>query len=102
MLYCFFWGIAAVVWLKVIYPGLSRWIEKLPKRFGTVLLNILIIFMLIDMAISALALSRYTERHTAETAVAAESEISSLDEFLDSHFDDERIERIYPNAKLVP
>lgn len=102
LLYCFFWGIAAVVWLKVIYPGLSRWIEKLPKRFGTVLLNILIIFMLIDMAISALALSRYTERHTAETAVAAESEISSLDEFLDSHFDDERIERIYPNAKLVP
>ena len=36
LLYCFFWGIAAVVWLKAIYPVLSRWIEKLPKRFGTI------------------------------------------------------------------
>lgn len=102
LLYCFFWGIAAVVWMKLIYPGLSRWIEKLPKRFGTVLLNILIVFMLIDMAISALALSRYTERHTAEADMMMSSEISSLDKFLDSHFNDERIERIYPNAKLVP
>ena len=102
LLYCFFWGIAAVVWMKLIYPGLSRWIEKIPKRLGTVLLNILIVFMLIDMAISALALSRYTERHTAEAAVTASSEISSLDKFLDSHFNDDRIERIYPNAKIVP
>ena len=88
--------------MKLIYPGLSRWIEKLPKHFGTVLLNILIVFMLIDMAISALALSRYTERHTAEADMMMSSEASSLDKFLDSHFNDERIERIYPNAKLVP
>lgn len=98
LLYCFFWGIAAVVWLKVIYPVLSRWIEKIPKRFGTVLFNILIVFMLINMAVSSLALSRYTERHTTDTP---ETEISPLDDFLDRHFDDERIERIYPNAKLV-
>lgn len=98
LLYCFFWGIAAVVWLKVIYPPLSRWIEKLPKRFGTIFFNMMIVFMLINMAISCLALSRYTERHT--TAVC-ETEKSALEDFLDRHFDDERIERIYPNAKLV-
>lgn len=32
LLYCFFWGIAAVVWLKFIYPKLSGWIEKIPKK----------------------------------------------------------------------
>ena len=30
LLYCFFWGIAAVVWLKLIYPKLSGCIEKIP------------------------------------------------------------------------
>ena len=32
LLYCFFWGIAAVVWLKLIYPLLSNLIEKLPLK----------------------------------------------------------------------
>ncbi len=100
LLYCFFWGIAAVIWLKVIYPPLSRLIEKIPKRTGTILFNCLIIFMIINMAVSSLALARYTERHTAEST-AAETETSALDSFLDRHFDDERMERIYPNAKLV-
>lgn len=98
LLYCFFWGIAAVVWLKVIYPVLSRWIEKIPKRFGKVFFNILIVFMLINMAVSSLALARYTERHSTE---APETELSPLEDFLDRHYDDERIERTYPNAKPV-
>ena len=34
LLYCFFWGIAAVVWMRVLYPRLSDWIEKIPKKAG--------------------------------------------------------------------
>lgn len=101
LLYCFFWGIAAVVWLKLIYPFLSRWIEKLPRRFGTVFLNCMIVFMIFNVIISSLALTRYTERNTCDASTAVHSEISSLDDFLDRHFPDERMERIYPNAKIV-
>ena len=32
LLYCFFWGFAAVAWFKIFFPPLSAWIEKLPKR----------------------------------------------------------------------
>lgn len=32
LLYCFFWGIAAVVWMKGLYPVFSRWIEKIPVK----------------------------------------------------------------------
>ncbi len=113
LLYCFFWGIAAVIWLKMIYPRLSALIEKLPRKFGTILMNCLIVFMIFNMLISSLALARYTERHTAGTEQASAAsttvtdgssitgELSSLDIFLDTHFPDERIERIYPNAKIV-
>lgn len=100
LLYCFFWGIAAVIWLKIIYPALSRRIEKIPKRFGPVFFNILIVLMLIDMAISSLALARYAQRRT-EDSTAVTADASALDSFLDRHFDDERIERIYPNAEPI-
>lgn len=98
LLYCFFWGIAAVVWMKLLYPRLSALIEKLPRRTGTILCNILIVFMAVNCLISALALARYGERQAKEGAVQAET---ALEEFLDDRFDDERMERIYPNAKVV-
>ncbi len=101
LLFCFFWGIAAVVWLKLIYPPLSRLIEKIPKRFGTVFFNCMILFMIFNMIISSLALARYTERNTVSPETSEEAETTALKDFLDRRFGDERMERIYPNAKIV-
>ncbi|MCI8461630.1 MAG: putative ABC transporter permease [Lachnospiraceae bacterium] len=101
LLYCFFWGIAAVVWLKLIYPKLSEWVEKIPKKFGTIFFNCMIVFMIFNMLLSSLVLARYTERHTNDASNPGGQELTALDEFLDSRFDDERVERIYPNAKIV-
>ncbi|MCM1126447.1 MAG: putative ABC transporter permease [Lachnospiraceae bacterium] len=97
LLYCFFWGIAAVVWMKLLYPGLSSRIEKLPQKTGKILCNFLMVFMAVNCLISALALARYGERQ-AEGSKPAEN---VLEEFLDERFTDERMERIYPNAKAV-
>ena len=115
LLYCFFWGIAAVIWLKLIYPRISKLIEKIPKRTGTIVFNCLIVFMLADMAISSLALYRYTERQSETVSAWAESSgeeasgettdsddgLSALNDFLDRHYNDDRMEKIYPNAKFV-
>ena len=96
LLYCFFWGIAAVVWLKGLYPRLSALIERIPVSIGVPATWILIVFMVFDMAVSGLALSRYVERQT----VSSPSQ-GIVGEFLDEHFPDERMEHVYPNAKLV-
>lgn len=96
LLYCFFWGIAAVVWLKILYPLFSGWIEKIPKKIGIWLTWILIVFMIFNMIISALAMARYSVRNTQEATAA-----NSIERFLDEHFPDERMERIYPNAIIV-
>lgn len=95
LLYCFFWGIAAVVWLKVFYPHLSDWIEKIPVRTGKILCNLMILFMLFNMGISAMALGRYTQRQADGAAP------EGIEVFLDEHYPDKRIERIYPNLKIV-
>lgn len=99
LLYCFFWGIVAVVWMKIIYPVLSGSIERIPVKTGKITCNLLLVFMVFNMLISSLALARYTQRNTS---AAAAMEATALHDFLDSRFPDERIERIYPNAKIVP
>lgn len=92
LLYCFFWGIAAVIWMKMLYPNLSRWIEKIPVRIGKIASWILILFMCCNMAVSCLALARNTQR---ANHVPAEH---SWQKIMDERFDDNRIKRIYPNA----
>lgn len=96
LLFCFFWGIASVVWLKILYPFLSDMIERIPKKVGVVLSWILLIFMLLNVILSGLALNRYSSRQT-ETAHPR----SAVEVFLDEHFPDERMKRIYPNAIMV-
>ena len=92
LLYCFFWGIAAVVWIKGIYPGLSGLIEKIPVKIGKYLSWVLIVFMCCNMAVSSLALIRSTQRKNDMPAEHGWQKI------MDERFDDERLERIYPNA----
>ena len=95
LLFCFFWGIAAVVWLKGLYPRLSAWIERIPIRWGKAGTWVLIVFMVCNIIISALALDRYTQRS------AGDAPQTTLGLFLDRHYPDQRIERVYPNAKIV-
>ena len=94
LLFCFFWGIAALVWLKLFYPFLSKLIEKVPIKAGTVLSWIFVVFMVFNMAISGLALARYSNRAAGNPADNA------IEHFLDEHYTDERMEIIYPNAKM--
>lgn len=95
LLYCFFWGIAAVVWMKGVYPFLSRQIEKLPARAGRAVCSVLIILLAADMLISALALARYSERQTGSP------EQTAVGQILDEYFPDEFIEKRYENLKLA-
>lgn len=95
LLYCFFWGFAAVVWFKVIYPWMSGMIERIPIKQGTILTWCLIVFMCINMAVSALALIRFDQRNSGIPATQGWQQV------MDEHFDDERLERIYPNMIRV-
>ena len=95
LLYCFFWGFAAIAWFKVLYPPISHMIESLPKRFGTVLTWGLCVFMAANIAVSSAALVRYNQRVRGEAAA------TSLAACLDEHFDDARMAKVYPKAVHV-
>ena len=95
LLYCFFWGFAAVAWFKIFYPVVSRLIEKLPVKPGKVITWLLLIFMLADGIVSSAALARYNARSNGVEAA------NSFESWVDERFDDGRMAKIYPKAKKV-
>jgi len=92
LLYCFFWGIAAVVWMKVLYPKAAVLIRFILKKTGRVLTVLLAIFMAVDVCVSILALIRYDTRGNGQEAVYGWEQV------MDRYFDDAEMRRIYPNA----
>ena len=95
LLYCFFWGIAAVAWIWYGYPLVAKGMNKLKTHIRPWMTAALAVFMAVNMGVSTLALARYDARTSGVEAA------TPLAVFLDAHFDNARMERIYPNAKKV-
>lgn len=95
LLYCFFWGMAAVVWMRYGYPVVMKCMTRLRSRVRPWMTVLLAVFMAVNMVTSSLALARYDARTSGVPAANA------VETYLDAHFDNARMERIYPNAKKV-
>lgn len=95
LLYCFFWGIAAVVWFQCLYPPISNAIEKIAIKPGVVISWILIIFMSCNMIASFGALVRYDQRSKGVKATM------KWQTWMDTHYNDQKMKLIYPNGKKV-
>lgn len=79
LLYCFFWGIAAVIWMRYGYPLVLRGMKKVRSRVRPWMTVLLAVFMAVNMLTSALALARYDAR-------TEEGPKNSIDMLLDAHF----------------
>lgn len=95
LMYACYWGILGVLMVKVIYPWFSRLIEKIPNNPGLGLTWILIIFMAFDLAISGLAVYRQSERKKGIPAG------NVIEQFIDNHYTDEYLKKVYPNMIQV-
>ncbi|MEG0440704.1 MAG: putative ABC transporter permease [Oscillospiraceae bacterium] len=93
LLYCMFWGLAALVWVKDIYPRMCRWIGKIPNIIGKPLTWVLCILMLANCLVSGAALWRMDNR---QQHIPAKDPFTI---FLDEHYPDERLFSYYPNMR---
>lgn len=94
LLYCFFWGFVAVVWIKHIYPLISRLIDHFFIKTNIVFASICTIFMIANIIFSSFALIRYQERRNSLPPDNA------IERFLDRHFDDRHMRQRYQNMEL--
>ena len=95
LMYSVFWGILGLVWVKDLYPVVSRRIERTPKKLGRALTVFFTVFMAVDMAVSAGAVYRKYERVDGVPAT------NSVQEFFDRTFPDEVLKVIYPHMQYV-
>ncbi len=94
LLYCIFWGLLSVVWVKICYPVISGRIEKLPPLKAKAATWALILLMCCDALLSAAVMIRYVDRKAGEEADNA------VEIFLDANYPDEMVERVWPNMKI--
>lgn len=94
LLYSVFWGILGVLWIKDLYPRMSKWILKIPNRAGKILTWCATIFLIINSVVSLVTVWRWSER---VYDVPAEN---SFWELVDERFPDERMERIFANMEF--
>lgn len=95
LMFAVIWGFLGLIWIKFIYPTMSRWIEKIPKRIGGILTILLACFLIFDAFLSCAALIRADERSQNIPAT------TSLQIFLDEHLDDRYLAMVYPNMQKV-
>ena len=90
----FLWGMICVVFIKLIYPMISKYIEKIPYKPGIIITNILVVFISLDAFISFTAVIRQTLRREGYPPY------SIIGEICDKIYTDERLKKAYPNMKI--
>lgn len=92
ILYCIVWGVLGIVFIKLIYPYFEKIFDKVLYKIGTKIITAFaIVFMIFNISISSLAAQREYERREH---IEADSEI---DYFLDEHYPDEILDKVYIN-----
>lgn len=94
VLYCIFWGLLAVVWIKILYPPMDKAIEKIPPLTGKILTWIIVFSMVCNGLLTSLAMQRYTARKTQPVPT------NIVEEFLDDCYGDDFMEARWPNMKI--
>lgn len=95
LLFCFFWGFAVVIFIKIIYPRLTKMIESIPKKIGNVVTTILLIVFIIDLAVTGCVMMRY---HNRQDGISSSN---IVDELCDKYADDDYMASHWSNMKNV-
>ena len=93
LIHCVYWGLAGVIYITWIEPWIRRLGIITDRKWIRVLTVLCTIFMVWNATISSLAAARRNERvHN----IPAESRI---DEYLDEHYPDEFLDKIFTNMR---
>ncbi len=85
------WGVMGLALVKIVYPIVSHWIERIPPRYGNPIFWVLLCFMIFNCLISWTALVRQNLRHNGVAP------FSPIGEFYDEYYNDEFLAKYYTN-----
>jgi len=95
LLFALFWGVLAVLWVKCLQPLFERLILFTPKRIKKQITVCLIIFFVLNIAISIIAVARWEARLDGIPAA------NTLAVWIDGLFPDTFMEWVYANMMHI-
>lgn len=93
LLYSIFWGVLGVFWVKVVIPLMNKIFTAVHLPFEKAVIWAFLAFFVTDCALSATAAFRMNERQTGQAPS------NKYEEFLDQHYDDQKMSEIYANSR---
>lgn len=87
------WGVMGVVLLKIVYPVVSKWIEKIPYKVGKIINILFLLFLTFDMLLSYSVFGRMIARHKGKEPR------TFIGEYYDKKYNDEYMYNMYPILK---
>lgn len=94
-LYSCFWGLLGILWIKAVYPIMSKVIEKLPVKLGTIIMWAFIVFLYL------IHLFPLLRGFVWISVTRGQAPNNAYEQYLDNHFPDERMNEIYANSQKV-
>ena len=93
--YMLFWGLLGITFVYLIYPFISKMVEKIPIKAGTIITNVLVTFLILDCIVSWTALFRQVERRKN---IPPRTYVGRL---YDKYYTDEFLHKYYNNLVYV-
>lgn len=92
--HAFWWGVAGILYYELLRPFLELLRKWLDKKWFKRIVVVLIVILLADALISTLACTRQMKRRNNMEPS------NKIEEILDKYYPDERLNRIYNNARV--
>ncbi|HEY8390998.1 MAG TPA: putative ABC transporter permease, partial [Clostridia bacterium] len=89
----FIWGALGLFLERIVYPLVSKVIEKIPPLQGKMVFNALAVFLAFDMALTGAVFLRQGER------LKGNEPVTMVGEWIDKNYPDEYIYEIFPDKK---
>lgn len=85
------WGALGILFVRLFFPLLNCLFSKMRGKFWMILCISATVFMAVNLIVSAAAVMRWSKR------IAQEPAANRVEQFLDDTYDDDTMERLYPN-----
>lgn len=97
LLYCIFWGLLSVAWIRFAYPAYDSVTSKIPAKALYIATIIGVSVLILDALLTFAVISRYTARQSHQQDI----ESNAVTTFIDNAYPDERIESRWPNLIIT-
>lgn len=95
LLFMIFWGVAALMWFRLLYPPLSKGIEKIPPVTGTVLAFSIALFFACNSIVTSMVMIRAAARKNSPIPQNA------IESFIDSQYPEEAVKKLWSNMDFL-